>query len=309
MRIPKTFGERTESERMTLKKYYLIYEGSKTEVQYFAGIDQNKELLNINSLIEIVPILRSYNEEDWSNPQKILDKLIEYVSVKEGELLTVGAFLDKVIDWLLEEQIISEKGIYNNKNLKEECLKLFESETAIIEIAEASKIVSTFLTTELNISDSVKQIEEYVKRQFVTYEEGYDKICLIADRDKQSFKEEQYDYVAKTCLEKGYNFYISNPCFEFWLLLHYDEILDMDRQKLLTNPKETPRAKKRFLEKQLSLLMGGYNKNNFMFNKILDKVDKAIENEKQFCEKVEDLKTDLGCNIGLLIKEMQYFTD
>lgn len=38
MRIPKTFGERTESERKVLKKYYLIYEGFKTEVQYFAGI-------------------------------------------------------------------------------------------------------------------------------------------------------------------------------------------------------------------------------------------------------------------------------
>ena len=100
MRIPKAFGERTESERKAAKKYYLIYEGSKTEAQYFSGIDENKELLNINSLIEIVPILRSYNEEDWSNPKKILDKLIEYVSAKEGESLTVGTFLDKMIDIL-----------------------------------------------------------------------------------------------------------------------------------------------------------------------------------------------------------------
>ena len=305
MRVPKAFGERTESERKAAKKYYLIYEGSKTEAQYFSGIDENKELLNINSLIEIVPILRSYNEEDWSNPKKILDKLIEYISAKDGESLTVGAFIDKVIDWLLEEQIISDKGIYNNKNLKAECLTLFENENVIVELTEASKVISDFLTTELNISDSVKQIEEYIKRQFVTYEEGYDKICLIADRDKQSFKEDQYDYVVKTCKEKGYNFYISNPCFEFWLLLHYDEILDMDREKLLTNPKETPRAKKRFLEKQLSSLMEGYNKNNLQFSKIVDKVSVAIKNEKQFCENIEELKTELGCNIGLLIKEMQ----
>lgn len=59
MRIPKIFGERTEKGREAIKKYYLIYEGSQTEAQYFAGIDQNKEFLNINSLIEIVPILRS----------------------------------------------------------------------------------------------------------------------------------------------------------------------------------------------------------------------------------------------------------
>ena len=210
-----------------------------------------------------------------------------------------------MIDWLLEEQIISDKGIYNNKNLKAECLTLFESENTIVELTETSGVISDFLTTELNISDSVKQIEEYIKRQFVTYEEGYDKICLIADRDKQSFKEEQYDYVVKTCKEKGYSFYVSNPCFELWLLLHYDEILDMDKEKLHANPKETSRAKKRFLEKQLSSLMGGYNKNNLQFSKIADKVCRAIENEKYFCEDIDELKTELGCNIGLLIKEMK----
>ena len=66
MRIPKTFGERNEKEREPAKKYYLIYEGAKTEAQYFNGIIQNKEKLNINSLIELIPVLRSYNEEDWS---------------------------------------------------------------------------------------------------------------------------------------------------------------------------------------------------------------------------------------------------
>lgn len=305
MRIPKAFGERSASERKATKKYYLIYEGSKTEAQYFSGINENKELLNINSLIEIVPILRSYNEEDWSNPKKILDKLIEYVGTKEGESLAVGTFLDKVIDWPLAEQIISDKGIYNKHNLKKKCLDLFKNETEVVKLTEASKTISTFLTKELNISDSVKQIEDYIARQFVTYEEGYDKICLIADRDKQSFKEDQYDYVVKTCREKGYNFYISNPCFELWLLLHYNEVLDMDREKLLSNPKDTPRAKKRFLEKQLSSLMEGYNKNNLQFNKVVDKVSVAIENEKQFCENIEVLKTELGCNIGLLIKELR----
>ena len=184
-------------------------------------------------------------------------------------------------------------------------MELFDNETEVVKPTDASKTVSTFLTNELNISDSVKQIEDYIERQFVTYEEGYDKICLIADRDKQSFKEDQYDYVVETCKEKGYNFYISNPCFELWLLLHFEEILDMDREKLLANPKEPAHSKRRFLEKQLSLLMNGYNKNNLQFSKIADKVSIAIENEKQFCENINELKTELGCNIGLLIKEMQ----
>ena len=87
-------------------------------------------------------------------------------------------------------------------------------------------------------------------------------------------------------------------------LLHYDEILALDKGKLLKNPKEPPRARKRFLEKKLSELMGGYNKENLDFEKLLDKVECAIENEKHFCEDVTALKNELGTNVGLLLKEL-----
>lgn len=305
MRIQKTFGERSEKEREVARKFYLVYEGSKTEAKYFEGIEQNKLVLNIDSLIEIVPILRSYNEQDWSNPQKILDKLIEYVGEKNCDKLSKDSFVDKVIDWLSEEELISDKGVYTKNNLKPIILNLFESAPESLDLKEATKITSNFLIKELNISDSIVQIEDYINRQFVTYEEGHDKICLIADRDKQSFKEYQYDYVIKTCNEKGYEFYVSNPCFELWLLMHYDEILTMDKDKLLANSKETPKSKKRFLEKQLSNLMDGYNKNNLDFEKLIHRISKAVQNEKSFCENAENLKMDLGCNIGLLIEEMQ----
>lgn len=303
MRISKTFGERTEIQRKAIKKYYLIYEGSKTEMQYFNGISQNKDYLDIDSLIEIVPILRSYNEEDWSNPKKILDKLIEYINEKNTDSLSADTFTDKVIDWLLDEQIIGECGIYNKYNIKYELIKLFDSSASKVNLNECLEKVSDFLTQNLNISDSIVQIKEYVKNQFVTYERGYDKICLIADRDKQSFKKEQYEYVVSTCAENDYNLYISNPCFEFWLLLHFDEILDIDKKLLLENKKES--ARKRFLEKQLSDLMGGYSKNNIKFDMLVNRVENAIENEKNFCEDIDELKENLGCNIGLLIKEMQ----
>lgn len=305
MRIQKTFGERSQAERQAAKKYYLVYEGSKTEAQYFEGIQQNKAALKINSLIEIVPILRSYNEQDWSNPKKILNKLIEYICEKECDKLTAEAFVNKVIDWLLEEQIIGDKGVYTEDNLNPKLLNLFKNKLEMVDLKEGSQIVSNFLTQELNISDSVIQIEDYIKRQFVTYEAGYDEICLIVDRDKQSFKDDQYDYVVQTCNEKGYNFYVSNPCFELWLLMHYDEILNMDKDKLYNNPKEAPKSKRRFLERQLSSLMNGYNKKHLNFEKLIDKVGKAVENEKHYCENINELKTSLGCNIGLLINKMQ----
>ncbi len=305
MRISKPFGERVEREREIVKKFYLIYEGVKTEVSYFQGIISYKEELKINSLIEIIPILRSYDETHFSNPKKILEILIPYLENNPLNDLTAKSFVNYVIDWLFEREYVSNKAIYNRENLKEKLLRLFASEDSkILDIKKSAQVVSDFLVKDMGIENSVEAVNNYLQRQNVTYDSKYDRVCLIVDRDKQSFKSEQYDYVLDVCAKKGYSFYVSNPCFELWLLLHYDEILALDKGKLLKNPKEPPRARKRFLEKKLSELMGGYNKENLDFEKLLDKVECAIENEKHFCEDVTALKNELGTNVGLLLKEL-----
>lgn len=304
MRIPKVFGERLEPERVIAKKYYLVYEGSKTEVQYFKGIIDNKEKLNINSLVEIIPILRSYNEEQWSNPQKILDCLIQYIESDISTEFTADSYSNKIIDWLIEEKYITEKTVYNKGNLKPKLIALVDSSGFIQNITETTKKVAEFLASDLGIKNAVEEIDKYIECQKITYDSDYDKLCLITDRDKQSFKENQYDYVLATCEQKGYCFYVTNPCFEFWILLHYNEIFSFDRKDLLENKKETVKAKKRYLEKVLSSLMNGYNKDDLNFGKLVDKVHTAINNEKQFCEDLVGLKSLLGSNVGVLLSEM-----
>ena len=304
MRIPKKFGERTEAEREIAKKYYLVYEGTQTEVQYFNGIIDNKERLKINLLLEIIPILRSYNEEQWSNPKKILDCLISYIEGDDTVDYTVDSFSNKVIDWLIENNYITEKTVYNKETIKPKLIALLGVDNVITDISEAAGKVTNFLTSELGIKTAVDEIEKYIKCQNITYDPAYDKLCLITDRDKQSFKEDQYDYVVETCKQKGYCFYVTNPCFEFWILLHYNEVFDYNRDDLLENKKESVKAKKRYIEKQLSILMGGYNKDKLSFEKLVDKVSTAITNEKQFCEDSVGLKTNLGSSVGLLLSEM-----
>ena len=304
MRIPKKFGERTEVEREIAKKYYLVYEGTQTEVQYFNGIIDNKERLKINLLLEIIPILRSYNEEQWSNPKKILDCLIDYLEGDDTTDYTVDSFSNKVIDWLVEERYITEKTVYNKETIKPKLIALLGADEAIADLSEATAQVADFLTSELDIKSALDEIEKYINCQKITYDPDYDKLCLITDRDKQSFKEDQYDYVLETCKQKGYCFYVTNPCFELWILLHYNEVFNYNRDDLLENKKERVKAKKRFIEKQLSILMSGYNKDNLDFEKLIDKVGTAINNEKHFCEDSVELKNSLGSNVGLLLSEM-----
>lgn len=88
MRISKTFGERKHVlvSDNPKKKYFFAYEGSETERLYFDGIRTIKEKLGIDALLEIVPILRSCNEEGWSHPIRVLSCLMEFLQqMQTGE--------------------------------------------------------------------------------------------------------------------------------------------------------------------------------------------------------------------------------
>lgn len=105
------------------------------------------------------------------------------------------------------------------------------------------------------------------------------------------------------CVEKKFGLYVTNPCFEFWLLLHFDEVFELDPDKLLENSKVT--AKRRYAEQELRRIYPQYGKNSYKAVEIVKHIDKAIENEKKFCEDVVRLKNKVGSNLGRLIEEMK----
>ena len=76
---------------------------------------------------------------------------------------------------------------------------------------------------------------KYIHEQKILFSKEIDSICLIVDRDEDSFlctsEHEQYHYVIEKCHEHGIQFFITNPCFEFWLLMHFDEVNLVNRKK------------------------------------------------------------------------------
>ena len=61
MRERKNFAERTRisKEDRTRKKYFLVFEGNRTEGIYFNAINELKDKIGINPLIEIISIERT----------------------------------------------------------------------------------------------------------------------------------------------------------------------------------------------------------------------------------------------------------
>lgn len=314
MRESRTFAERTKVLKSdeALKKFFLVYEGSDTELIYFDAVNSMRENIGINPLIELIPIIRSYSEEGWSNPKKILDRIIENLEESKAERISYETLLNRMMDYFYEAKVITTSKVLAKSMWKmmvhvctEELQKSLQAEVEDIEM-DCNAIVE-LLKQEYDVTHVVSDISDIIKDGGLTYAEGFDQICLIIDRDKESFlatpENNQYEYVVEKCKEKGFQLCITNPCFEFWLLLHFDDVFELDTHKLLENPKVT--SKRRYAEQELRRIYPKYKKSSYQAEELVRDIDKAIQNEKEFCEDVVKLENSVGSNIGRLIEKMR----
>lgn len=222
MRIKKKLGEKTKAlENDEIKaKYFIIFEGEETEYRYFKGIEENRELIGVNTLIQIEPIFRSFNEKGWSNPKKILDRLLVYLHSLQNYKLTIEVLIGYLLDFLVDDGIVDSKNLISVFSLKKEMLEKyylqhgFRADDDVEDIPEAVYNSVMLLESIKDLPNISEKIIEYIKMQKVTYLKDYDKICLVVDRDKESFTSHpgnnQYDYVVDKCAEEGIKLYLSN---------------------------------------------------------------------------------------------------
>ena len=314
MRERHNFDQRTNVLKSdeAKKKYYLVYEGEKTEEIYFDEIISSREKIGINPLIELVPVLRSYSEKNWSNPKKILDRVLKNLRESKTKEISYETLLNWIMEYLEDEKILTS-GRKQAESVWDTLIWICKEklhvdlENTTDDIEETCKKIAAYLGEFTNIENIIDDVPKIIKNRAITYEENFDKICFIIDRDRHSFvshqENNQYKYVLDKCSEYNFGFFISNPCFEFWLLLHFDEVMQLDENKLLENPKET--SKRRYTEHNLRKLLPGYSKSSYNVKSLMEKIDTAIANEKRFCEDDHGLEHCLGSKIGLLIEELR----
>ena len=314
MREKRNFGQRSTAlaSKEVYKKYFLVYEGKNTEDIYFDGVIESRDKIGINPLIELVPVIRSYSEEGWSNPKKIYDRMALNLREAEEGIISYETLLNWFMDYLYDEDIIR-----NNRTaeaimwdtLKGICTDQLHVELSdqVSDLNAACTQIGECLEKESQWSNIVNDIPKIIENRAITFDRSLDKIFFIIDRDKDSFISEpgndQYQYVLDRCRENGYGFCISTPCFEFWLLMHFDEVNDLDREKLLENPWVS--ARRRYTEHELRRLLPGYSKSRYSVLPLMSQIEKAIINEKKFSENEDELRDQIGSRVGLLIEELK----
>ena len=136
-------------------------------------------------------------------------------------------------------------------------------------------------------------------------EQGNDIFAVVIDRDQYSHTVESMLSVIEKCAQKGYLCFISNPCFEFWLLLHLSDVASEYKDQLdvfLSNNKISNKhtvvslevSKKAHHRKAIS-------ENNFV-RYYLHNIDTAIDRSSAFAQDEHDLLSQLGSNIPKLFQ-------
>jgi hypothetical protein len=127
-------------------------------------------------------------------------------------------------------------------------------------------------------------------------------LWMVVDRDKQNVSQQQLKDIIDSCNEKGFNLALSNPAFEFWLLLHVTGIENYDKDKLLEN--EKVKKTRRFIDKELSLLNKGYNKNKLRFDDFSGGIRTSIIRAKDIGTDNIELIENLGTSVCLLVEKV-----
>ncbi len=157
-----------------------------------------------------------------------------------------------------------------------------------------------------------KSFPIYVMELLEEYQEYYgadnEELWLVIDRDKQNLNKTQLREIIEKCVEKKYNIALSSPCFELWLLLHIKDVTTYSEEsleKLKQNKKERAKSKKRFLEKELSQILGGYKKEQIQPEKFLPYVKRAVQQAKLLQLKADLSETDdFGTTVYVLVEKI-----
>lgn len=281
-----------------MSKFIIISEGYRTEPRYFTALGNNRQIAGINSLIDIIILQREPSDAGCSCPKTILDLLDEYMSsVRCGHYS-----LNLVINSITNSSSLSSEDAERYHNSVTSLVGHYCDSEGFIKDENRTMDACTMLFKEMFGRDPVLDIPK-----LIDYRDDVDHVCVIVDRDKDSRSSSDLDEFIRRCLRSGYEPYISNPCFELWLLMHFEEYYEIERKKLLQNPMIDG---KRFTERELDRIVHDLNPNN-RYEKIdydplmfMHRVHDAVETSMTSCHDLLGLKTDLGTNLGSLLEKM-----
>ena len=132
-----------------------------------------------------------------------------------------------------------------------------------------------------------------------------DKMVVVFDADIFEYKSNKYKHIVRHGEQTGNIIGVTNPCFELFLLIHYEDALDKD---VFPNEedalKEDKLGKDGMICQALKARTGMNSRKNSRIGELADNVLVAIKQEKRINQDIHKCKGKLTSNIGLIIQSI-----
>ncbi|MBN2794769.1 MAG: RloB domain-containing protein [Clostridia bacterium] len=201
--------------------------------------------------------------------------------------------------------------IFEGKNTEKKYFQGIEGYRKELDINSAIELVILSKEGEIRDYSSPQKLLELINQKkdqlksSSSYDEKIDRFVIVFDRDSFD-KEDKYFEFLKIAGEDNI-LSITSPCFEIWLLLHYENAIEAyfepNKFEILENKKVS--AAHSYTSRLCSEVSGVNPKNNVNFPNIKDRVSNAIEEEKKICQANDKMFNVIGSNVGVLINEMK----
>ena len=269
-------GNRFERpETQSIKRVvFLSVEGEVTERRYFEFVRESRETLGIKSVVEIHVLRRG---DSSSSPEKVVELLENYLEVRNNN------------DFLAEVDKLELK--HYDKELIHKYLEAPDT----IDVKEKRQFEGFLKEEQLDLTYLL------FLNKFKGSDNGENDVFgIVIDRDAGNHSPENMARIFDECDEKGYRCFLTNPRFEFWLLLHVADVKSEypdELEKMLDFNDET--VDKHLLEKT----GGGKKIQRKTFDTyFLPNIDTAIERANGLCTSRNKLLDQLGSTLGELFE-------
>lgn len=269
-------GNRFERpETQSIKRVvFLSVEGEVTERRYFEFVRESRETLGIKSVVEIHVLRRG---DSSSSPEKGVELLENYLEVRNNN------------DFLAEVDKLELK------HYDKEFIHKYLEAPDTIDVKEKRQFEGFLKEEQLDLTYLL------FLNKFKGSDNGENDVFgIVIDRDAGNHSPENMARIFDECDEKGYRCFLTNPRFEFWLLLHVADVKSEypdELEKMLDFNDET--VDKHLLEKT----GGGKKIQRKTFDTyFLPNIDTAIERANGLCTSRNELLDQLGSTLGELFE-------
>ena len=269
------FGRPEESNKAKPKSIvFLSVEGDATEKDYFTRLNEH-----IDNAVIHVEILRHRRGEGYNDPENVIGLLREYFAIRNENILPSEV----------------KEALKNDKT----DLEIYLADPCKLSRKRRNEVKAGLLRLGIDI-----EYRKYL-RQLGT---DRDIFGVLIDRDCGCHSREVMEECIKECINLDVGCYISNPCFEFWLLLHLcdvrSEYTDEQLEELCANRKVSNCHT--VISREISE-RAGHEKSisSGKFSKVYwPNLNLAVKRSKLFACDSNGLLDNLGSNVSLLIEAM-----